>query len=243
MWELVHKEGWAPKNWFFRTMVLEKAAESPLDNKIKAVNPKWNQLWIFIGRADAEAEAPVLWPLDVKSRLIGKDPDAGKDRRQKEKGWQRMRWWDSITGSMDMNVRKLQEIEGRGGWRAIVHGVLKRRTRLSDWTTTSCCNKSSQMRWLKATQIYYLTVLEIRSLKWVSLGKKIQVSAGLCSFWSLEGKLVSLPFPALRGGWVLVLWLLVPFQLKASDCIPLTSASVVTISSLILCLLSSLWLH
>ena len=115
-------------------MVLEETAESPLDNKIKAVNPKWNQLWIFIGRTDAEAEAPVLWPLDVKSRLIGKDPDAGKDWRQKEKGWQRMRWWDSIIDSTDMNLRKFQEIvEDRAAWRAIVHGVLKRQTQLSDW--------------------------------------------------------------------------------------------------------------
>ena len=67
-------------------MVLEKTLESPLDSKeIKPVNPKGNQPWIFIGRTDAEAEAPVLWPPDVKSRLIGKDPDAGKDWRQKEK--------------------------------------------------------------------------------------------------------------------------------------------------------------
>ena len=87
MWELDHKEGWAPKNWRFWTMVLEKSLENPLDCKeIKPVNPKENQSWIFIGRTDAEAEAPILWPPDVKSRLIRKDPDAGKDRRQEEKG-------------------------------------------------------------------------------------------------------------------------------------------------------------
>ena len=153
MWELVHKEGWVPKNWSFQTVVLEKTTESPLDNKIKAVNPKWNQLWIFIGRTDAEAEAPILWPLDVESWLTGKDPDAGKDWRQKEKGWQRMRWLESIIDSTDMNLRKLQETEeDRGAWHAIFHGVLKTRTRLSDWTaTTSCCNKWPQMHWLKAT--------------------------------------------------------------------------------------------
>ena len=67
-------------------MVLEKTAESPLDNKIKAVNPKWNQLWIFIGRTDTEVEAPILWSPDLKSRLIGKDPDAGTDWGQEEKG-------------------------------------------------------------------------------------------------------------------------------------------------------------
>ena len=86
MWELDHKEGWVPKNWSFWTVVLEKTLESPLDSKeIKQVNPKGNQLWIFIGRTDAEAEAPILWPTDAKSWLIRKDPDAGKDWRQ-EKG-------------------------------------------------------------------------------------------------------------------------------------------------------------
>ena len=80
MWDLDHKEGWAPKNGNFRTVVLEKTLESPLDcKKIKPVNPKGNQSWIFIGRTDAEAEAPVPRPPGVKSQLIGKDPDAGKD--------------------------------------------------------------------------------------------------------------------------------------------------------------------
>ena len=87
MWELDHKEGWMPKNWFFWTMVLEKTLESSLDCKeIKPVNPKGNQPWIFIGRADAEAEVPILWLPDAKNYLIGKDPDAGKDWRQEEKG-------------------------------------------------------------------------------------------------------------------------------------------------------------
>ena len=84
MWELEHKEGWAPKNWCFRTVVLEKTLESLLDCKeIKPVNPKGNQPWIFIGRT--EAEAPIFWPLNGKSQLIGKAPDAGKDWGQKEK--------------------------------------------------------------------------------------------------------------------------------------------------------------
>ena len=87
MWELDHKEGRILKNWCFWIVVLEKTLESPLDSKeIKPVNPKGNQSWIFIGRTDAEAKAPILWPPDAKNWLIGKDPDAGKDWRQKDKG-------------------------------------------------------------------------------------------------------------------------------------------------------------
>ena len=87
MWELDYKESWALKNWCFWTVVLEKTLERPLDCKeIQLVNPKAYQSWVFIGRTDAEAEAPILWPPDVKSRLIWKDPDAGKDWRQEEKG-------------------------------------------------------------------------------------------------------------------------------------------------------------
>ena len=82
MWELDYKESWAPRNWCFRTVVLEKTLEGPLDSKeIKPVNPKGNQPWILIGRMDAEAETPKLWPPDVKNWLPGKDPDAGKDWR------------------------------------------------------------------------------------------------------------------------------------------------------------------
>ena len=87
MWELDYKESWAPKNWCFWTVVLEKTLESPLDCKeIQLVDPKRNQSWIFIGRTDAEAESPIFWPPDVKNWLIGKAPDAGKDWRQEKKG-------------------------------------------------------------------------------------------------------------------------------------------------------------
>ena len=86
MWDLDHKEGWAPKNWCFWTVVLEKTLESPLDCKeIQPVNPKGNQSWIFIGRIDAETEALILWPPDAKSWLTGKDPDVGENWRQEEK--------------------------------------------------------------------------------------------------------------------------------------------------------------
>ena len=87
VWELDHKEGWLTKNWCFWTVVLEKTLESPLDCKeIPPVNPKGNRSWRFIGRIDVEAEAPILWSPDLKSWLIGKDPDAGKDWGQEEKG-------------------------------------------------------------------------------------------------------------------------------------------------------------
>ena len=87
MWELDCKESWVPKNWCFWTVVLEKALESPLESKeIQPVHPKGNQSWIFIGRTDVEAETPILWPPDVKNWPLRKDPDAGKDWRQEEKG-------------------------------------------------------------------------------------------------------------------------------------------------------------
>ena len=95
MWELDYKESWVLKNWCFWTVVLEKTFESPLDCKeIQPVNPKGNQSWIFIWRTDTEAEVPILWPPDTKNWLIGKNPDAGKDWRQEEKG----RTEDEIAG-------------------------------------------------------------------------------------------------------------------------------------------------
>ena len=86
LWEFDHKEGWVPKKWCFWTVVLDKTLESPLDCKeIHPVHPKGNQSWIFFGKTDAEAETPILWPTDVKNWLTGKDPDAGKDWRQKKR--------------------------------------------------------------------------------------------------------------------------------------------------------------
>ena len=128
MWELDHKESWALKNWCFWTVVLEKTLESPLVCKeIKSVHHKGNQPWIFIGRMDAEAEAPILWPtwirrVDSLENTLMLAKTEGKKRSEQ----QRMRWLDSNTDSTDTNWSKLWEtVEDRGAWGATGHGITK----------------------------------------------------------------------------------------------------------------------
>ena len=130
------KKSWVPKNWCFWTVVLEKTLENSLDCKeIQPVHPKGDQSWVFIGRTDVEVETPILWLPDAKSWLIWKDPDAGKDWGQEEKGTTEDEKVDGITDAIDMGVGGVRElVMDREAWRAVVHGFAKSRTWLTDWT-------------------------------------------------------------------------------------------------------------
>ena len=172
MWELDYKESWALKNWCFLTMVLEKTLESLLDCKeIKPVNPKGNQSWIFFGRTDTEAEAPILWPPDVKNWLIGKDSDPGKDWRQEEKGTtenEMVGWHHRHNGHEFEQAQEL--VMDREAWGAAVHGVTKSRTRLSNWTYWKNGRK------LLFKRRYFLFLISTcKYCLWISIIKKLTI--------------------------------------------------------------------
>ena len=132
------KKGWAHKNWCFWTVMLEKTLESPLDYKeMKPVHPKGNQSWILIGRTDVEADTPIFWPPDEKNWLIRKDPDAGKDWRQEEKGTtedETVGWHHRLDGREFEQALGVGLTLDREAWCATVHGITKSQTQLSDWT-------------------------------------------------------------------------------------------------------------
>ena len=139
MWELDCEESWGLKNWCFWTVVLEKTLESPLDCKeIQPVHSKGDRSWVFFGRNDAKAETPVLWPPHAKSWLIGKDPDAGRDWGQEEKGTteDEMAGWHHWLDVHEFEWTQ-ELVMDREAWQAAIHGVANSRTRLSNWTDLS----------------------------------------------------------------------------------------------------------
>ena len=139
MWELDHKESWAPKNGCFWTVVLEKTLESPLDCKeIQSVHPKGNQSWIFIGRTDAEAETPIVWPPDVNSWLTGKDPDTGKDWKQQKK----MTEDEKVGGHHWLDGRESEQAPGVGDGQGSL-------ARCSPWGR----KESDTAKWLNWTEL------------------------------------------------------------------------------------------
>ena len=165
MWKLDCEESWVLKNWCFWTVVLEKTLEGPLDCKeIQPVHSEGDQPWDFFGRNDAKAETPVLWALHVKSWLIGKDSDAGRDWGQEEKGMtenEMAGWHHWLDGRESQWTRGV--VMDREAWRAVIHGVAKSQTRLSNWTEL---NESTKRAVCKISHVHEKKWIKMPRRKW-----------------------------------------------------------------------------
>ena len=189
MWELDHKEGWALKNWCFWTVVLEKTLYSPLDSKeIKPINPWGNQPWISIGRTDADAEVSIIWPPDGKSRLIGKDPDTGKDWRQEDKGMtedKMVGWHHQLNGTEFEQT--LEDGEGQGSLACCSPWGCKELD-MTEWLNKDNQQSSCSKKCWYSVMSSVTPFLDCLSTAWL-----------LCSFIPISHSQPCLPHYALKG--------------------------------------------
>ena len=231
MWELDYKQSWVPKNWSFWTVVLEKTLESPLDSKkIQSVNPKGNQTWIFIGRTDAKAEAPILWPADAKNWLIWKDPDAGKDWRWEEKGTtedKTVGWHHRLSG------HEFEQAPGVGDRQRSLaccslwgHKELDMTEQLN-WTVLALCNSPHSVEcvslWINPLLTYHFVSYWI-----LSVMRHQEPELHYCGFWlgSSPSHVDSSPNRKKMVSLLsLSFWMVLPYRLLRSEILLLASMS------------------